>query len=576
MDFINSRSILILHLVALAALCGILFFPHLGRLPFFNKGEPREALVVQDIFLRGDWLFPLRKGEEIPSKPPLFHWFGAFTSIAWGQVTEATVRLPSALFATLGVLIIYILGRGLFDPKVGLLGGIILATSVGYQSQAITARVDMTLTFFVTLTLVIFYLLYQGFLRGRLWSYGFYLLLGVSVLVKGPVGLLLPGMVIFGFLALRKRWEFLSWLCFHKGVVLTLIIGISWYGMALMRGGEDFFSRQVMHENLIRFFGYGEGGAGHQKPLHYYFPYLFLHGLPWSLFLPFVVVDWIKRVHRNHIEESTTFLSIWFLTVFLFFSLSAGKRAVYLLPLYPALSLLIGAWFYSSPRDNWGERIALRLVAGISLLVGLFFLAWLSGKIWMGETMWLLSSLMPELKPKDQADFSMIEQGLHRAEGLFLPFLFLSSLLWVSLARNLWNFRPRAVASRLALISILSGFLTQFVFVPIIAEGRSYGPFMTEVNRRLAHGGQLYLYGGGFDSAMLVFYRGRPIPVLEETPQALAERLTSGDDHFIMREEEWERIYPLDAGLPSPALKSTGSGPDGDANLILVRARPKS
>lgn len=84
------------HFAILLLLCGLAFFIHLDSYPFFNRGEPREALVVQSIVETGEWLFPLRDG-GIPSKPPLFHWFGALTSLAWGEVTEATVRFPSAL-----------------------------------------------------------------------------------------------------------------------------------------------------------------------------------------------------------------------------------------------------------------------------------------------------------------------------------------------------------------------------------------------------------------------------------------------------------------------------------------------
>jgi 4-amino-4-deoxy-L-arabinose transferase-like glycosyltransferase len=67
-----SRSA-IFHVILLIALCGVLYFPFLGSVPFFDKGEPREALAVQDIVQRGEWLVPLKRATDIPSKPPLFH-----------------------------------------------------------------------------------------------------------------------------------------------------------------------------------------------------------------------------------------------------------------------------------------------------------------------------------------------------------------------------------------------------------------------------------------------------------------------------------------------------------------------
>ncbi|MCH7570705.1 MAG: glycosyltransferase family 39 protein [Deltaproteobacteria bacterium] len=251
----------------------------------------------------------MKMESDIPSKPPLFHWLGAFISIVWGDVTEATVRFPSALLATLGILAVYFLGRKLFGPEIGLLGGVILATSMEYQHLAISARVDMTLTLFVTVSLVLFFALYRGYLTGVVWNYVFYLILGVGVLAKGPISLILSGMVIVCFLALRKRWNYLYRLFFHRGAILTVMVALSWYVLALVEGGEEFFNRQIMHENLSRFFISGEGGSGHQKPIYYYLPYLFSEGLPWSLFFPFLLVEWFKG--RRFADEGFLFLAVW-------------------------------------------------------------------------------------------------------------------------------------------------------------------------------------------------------------------------------------------------------------------------
>jgi 4-amino-4-deoxy-L-arabinose transferase-like glycosyltransferase len=96
---VYCRVEVIFHVGLLLALCATLYFPYLGSSPFFNKGEPREALAVQDIVQRGEWFFPLKRGELIPSKPPLFHWSAALTSRIAGTQTEATIRFPSALYS---------------------------------------------------------------------------------------------------------------------------------------------------------------------------------------------------------------------------------------------------------------------------------------------------------------------------------------------------------------------------------------------------------------------------------------------------------------------------------------------
>src|SRR6266478_4801944 len=114
-------------IILLVALCGVLYFPYLGSTPFFDKGEPREALAVQDIVQRGEWLFPLKKATDIPSKPPLFHWSAALASEVTGRLSESTIRFPSAVYGTLGALLLYLFGRRLFGAEIALLGGAILA-----------------------------------------------------------------------------------------------------------------------------------------------------------------------------------------------------------------------------------------------------------------------------------------------------------------------------------------------------------------------------------------------------------------------------------------------------------------
>jgi 4-amino-4-deoxy-L-arabinose transferase-like glycosyltransferase len=164
---INQNTLV--QVILLATVCALVLLLFLDKTPFHDKGEPREALVVRDIVLEGRWLLPLRAGEHIASKPPLFHWFAAGASILRGDMTEASIRFPSALFATLGVFLCYFFVRRLYDAKTGLWAGLILATTALYYAAGIEARVDMTLVFFVTLTLILFFSIYRGFLQHEIW-----------------------------------------------------------------------------------------------------------------------------------------------------------------------------------------------------------------------------------------------------------------------------------------------------------------------------------------------------------------------------------------------------------------------
>jgi len=563
----NQKDKSLLHVVLLIALCGVLYFPYLGSTPFYDKGEPREALAVQDIFQRGEWLVPLKRSTDVPSKPPLFHWSAALVSRIAGELNEVTIRFPSALYATLGVLLIYAFGRTVFGADIAFLAGVILATTQVYANQALNARVDMTLCFFVTLSLVLFYLLYRGVLAHPLWHYLFYIVAGIGTLAKGPLGIILPGLVASLFLVMRKKWKVLAKFCFHPGVFLTLILGAGWYIIAVTRGGEGFFDRQILQENIERFFG----GSGHSHPFYYYLPYLFSQDFPWGLLLPFFLWDMLRNKHSA--EEGTLFLQLWFAGMFLFFSVSLGKRPVYLLPLYPALALLMAAWICHHERVSVGQIWLYRALAVVGVFLGLVLLIITAGTIWSHDPGWFFRSIERLLKAKDRANLEAVRNALDNFSWSFTLLSLLASALWFLIGRCLWFAKLRSVARWLVLIAILQGFITWSTIEPVIANGKSYRGFMEEVNRRIPGQDKLFLYGRSFNSDPVVFYRAGPVERLRFPEDEMATRIGGGDSYVIMTERKWKELYKLNPNLSPPLLISTGRGPEGDAPLVIVRAQ---
>ena len=562
----NQPSIISLHIGILLTLCAVLYLPYLGALPFFDRGEPREALAVQDIVQRGEWLFPLKTPTTIPSKPPLFHWSAALTSQIIGKLDERTIRFPSALYAILGVIAIYWLGRRLFGAKVGLLAGAILSTTLVYSAQAMDARVDMTLCFFITLSLVLFYSLYRGFFTRPLWYYLFYTVVGIGALAKGPLGILLPVLVAGTFLAIKRRWDLILQFCFHPGVLLTVAIAAGWYGVAVTRGGEDFVEQRLLKENVERFFG----GSGHSNPVYYYIPYLFFEGLPWSLFLPFVLWDHFKKrsVARG---DDGLFLTIWLGAMFAFFSLSMGKRPVYLLPLYPAMALLTANWFYQQGEALGMRRFWYRVIALIAAWFGSVLLVITLGGLWNHDPGWFFSLIEPLLKPKDRANLLAVRESLVSFGWAFTVAACLSGILWLATAYSLWMARIRTAAYCLVLVSILVPFIGWSMVLPAIAETKSYREFMEEVNRHVQPTGKLYLFGP-LHSDPIVYYRNMEIEILERPMDQVAAQIGTGDVYIIMAQETWSRMRKLRPTLVAPLLTSKGRGPEGDIPIVLVRA----
>ena len=171
------------------AICFLLFFRGLGETEFYDKQEAREALVVWEIHNSGNWILPLRNEEEIPAKPPFYHWLGAMLSSVVGRVDELSARLPSALLGTLGVLLTYAVGAVLWGRGAGLVAALVLSTSFEWRA-AREARVDMALTFVLLCSFVFF--LYQYKTGGSRIKAILGVLLGLATLAKGPLGFCFP------------------------------------------------------------------------------------------------------------------------------------------------------------------------------------------------------------------------------------------------------------------------------------------------------------------------------------------------------------------------------------------------
>src|SRR5207253_5221776 len=121
----------------------------------------------------------------------------------------------------------------------------------------------------------------------------------------------------------------------------------------------------------------------------------------------------------------------------------------------------------------------------------------------------------------------------------------LSSVLWFSLAHRLWQGALQSAALRLVVISILFAFVSRAVVMPVIAEAKSYRPFMQEVNQRVKPGDKLYLYGGAFNSNPVVFYRGGPIETLEQPAETVAAKIGRGSAYLILAERNWFKLQKL-------------------------------
>jgi 4-amino-4-deoxy-L-arabinose transferase-like glycosyltransferase len=335
-------------LALLALLGALLFLPALGARDLWNPDEPRYGEVAREMVATGQYLVPHFNGRLYTQKPPLMFWSMAASGYLLGELDETAVRLPSALAALGSVLLVYALGLRLFDRRAAWLAAIAFATCSKVLWQARTGQIDMLLTFLV-LCAVFWWM--KGRLESRpAYSLLFFVFAAFATLAKGPVGLLPPLLSILAFLALTLDRAGLRNLLLGRGLVLWWGVLVLWLAPALLLGGDEYSREILLRQNVTRYVN----PWGHHQPPWYFLQVLPIDFLPWSLFLPASILS--SRTLDLERRRHFMFLICWVSVTVLFFSVSPGKRSVYIFTCYPALALIIGAGLAAWSRGALAER----------------------------------------------------------------------------------------------------------------------------------------------------------------------------------------------------------------------------
>lgn len=345
---------------------------------FYTKGEPREAIVAQAMIESGNYILPTVYASEFAYKPPMTHWLMAgFAQLLGGEVTPAIARLPIAL----ALLILVSASFAFFNSRVrfrtSYLAALILLTTFEVHRTGQEARVDMILTMFIVLTL---FQLFKWEEQKKLYGIPVLaaLLMSCGILTKGPIAVVLPALIFGAYLLLFKQYHF--WKVIKSLLIpslLSLLIPALWYFEAWKIGGDKFL---MLHfgESISRFFHIDTSELwyplGHERP--FYQPLLFLLSgvLPWSLLVLFVPW-WKKEFFRqnptgeerlsnmrfswmNGWRKVHLFSLVAIVVTLFFFMIPSSKRSVYLLPLYPFLSLLFSELIQQLVQDRRKSLVA--------------------------------------------------------------------------------------------------------------------------------------------------------------------------------------------------------------------------
>jgi 4-amino-4-deoxy-L-arabinose transferase-like glycosyltransferase len=369
-------------LVALAA--SLLLF-RLGAIPLLGPDEPRYARVAVEMQRAHEWVTPTLQGRAWLEKPPLYYWL-AGVAFRWLGESEFAARLPAVMAALVLVGWTTLLGARLLGAQAGLHAGFVLATSLLAFAYGRAASMDMLLAAGVTLTLGLFALRLFG-IAGKLAVPAAFVAMGLATLAKGPLGLLLPGLVVVGFAVVTRDLRPIRLALHPVGIVLFLAVAAPWYAAILSDQGRHFVDVFLLNHNVARF---TSTVHNHPGPLLYYVPVLLAGLFPWSGLVLSGVFDASPRASRVDL-----FLLLWLALPLAFFSLAGSKLPGYVLPGLPPLALLVGRAAARMAADEdalppWaGRRVAALVGLGFAALAaaGPFVLAR------RGEPAW--ASLLP-------------------------------------------------------------------------------------------------------------------------------------------------------------------------------------
>ena len=362
------------HVLALISLCLVLFFFRLGTRPLWDIDEGMHAATSRQMVLSGDWITPTFNGKPFFDKPVLFNWLAAVSFLVFG-FTEFAARLPAAVLGSGCVLVTYLLGRKISGPRLGFLGALILATAIEFIILSRAVVHDISLAFFVTLALYLFYKGYRDERHKKRTLLLFYVALGFAVLSKGPVGLALPAMIIGLHLWVQKDLRFVRQMQIGWGMVIFLAIAAPWYILIALKN-PAYAGYFFITQNLGSFLS---AEARHPEPFYYYLPVFFGGFFPWSCFLPLALVYAVRR--RFHITgDAPALLVIWFSVVFVFFSLANSKLSTYILPLFPAAALLVALLvneLFTAPTPAGRRAMGYCFLPVVLLFLGALVYLWL-------------------------------------------------------------------------------------------------------------------------------------------------------------------------------------------------------
>ncbi len=537
----------------LALISWIAFFSNLGTTGLVDETEPLFAEAARQMLVTGDWITPYFNQVPRFDKPPLIYWLMASAYRMLG-VNEWSVRLPSAIAAftltSFGFYVLQVYVQKLREkqkPVPGLLksfrlhplpwiGSALIALNPEIIAWGRIGVSDLLLTACMSCGLFSFFIGYieqdsssnyclnfQG-KTNSYWYITFYIFIALAVLSKGPVGLILPLLIISSFaLYLGKTQELIRELNLVKGGIIFIAISLPWYILITLKNGHNYLESFFGYHNFQRF---TQVVNNHAAPWYFYGIVVLIGFAPWSIHLPLSMLKtqfWKRQEWRvrSRVEHLSLFALIWLICVLTFFTISVTKLPSYILPSMPAAALLVSLFWSdlieAQSQLNLDQKSFLcskKIIAFSSLInsVFLFGIGLIIYRVGQGI------GTDPEMPNFSQ---ELLHSGL----------LEKAALIWIIAAILIILLRDSQKTSRIFMVNLI-GFMA-FLILAITPAYNLFDQHRQEPLRIIANTvletriSQEELVMIGYQKPSLVFYTQNPIQYFQEIPEALAYFKTS-------------------------------------------------
>lgn len=394
-------------LIAVFCLAAIPYFTGLGGSSLWDANEAFYTETPREMIESGDLINPTFNYQPRFNKPPLSYWIVAAFYKLFG-VSATSERLAMALAALAMMATAFALGRLLFSTEAGLYAALAIALAPRFLMFSRRIMIDVYMAMFMAAILLFFALAEARPNERRRYLTLMYVAVGLALMTKGPVAAVLPALAFITYFALHRELRRVWTMMLPYGALIVAAMVSPWYLAIYEQHGWQYISTFILKDNLSR---YTQPVWGPRRGIFFYLPVVIGDLFPWSLFLiPVMLVAarrWVQtsslleRLRRNRQQPPADLRGaanvgadaepgarlkrlylIWVAVIVIFFSLSQNKEDLYILPIYPAVAALVGA-FLAQAANSDASRLHLAWTRWIAVAMGLLIAAAGAGVLYL-------------------------------------------------------------------------------------------------------------------------------------------------------------------------------------------------